>query len=44
MSRQRSLEQERAAKAWGCVVQVRDGGKGYAKEYGSLVKSAPADI
>lgn len=44
MSQQRSLEQERAAKAWTCIVQVRDSGKGYAKEYGSLAKRAPADI
>ena len=44
MSRQRSLEQERAAKAWACVVQTRDSGKDYAKEYGSLAKRAPADI
>jgi len=44
MSQQRSLEQERAARAWTFVTQVRDNGKDYAKEYGSLAKSAPADI
>jgi CRISPR-associated protein Cmr5 len=43
MSQQRSLEQIRAARAWACVTQVRDKGKDYAKEYGSLVKSGPAD-
>lgn len=42
MSRQRSLEQERAQAAWDRVIFVRD--KDYAKEYGSLVRSAPADV
>jgi CRISPR-associated protein Cmr5 len=42
MSRQRSLEQERAKAVWDNVVFVK--GKSYAKEYGGLAKSAPADI
>lgn len=42
MSRRRSLEQERAARAWECVTSVR--GKPYEKEYSSLARSAPADI
>jgi CRISPR-associated protein Cmr5 len=41
MSRQRSLEQERAAQAWECVTQVN---RKYRKEYSSLAKGAPADI
>jgi len=42
MSRQRSLEQERARVAW---EKVRDVAKtNYQKEYGQLAKSAPADI
>ncbi|MCX7683498.1 MAG: type III-B CRISPR module-associated protein Cmr5 [Anaerolineae bacterium] len=44
MSRQQSLEQKRAAAAWERVVYVRDHGQGYAKKYGQLAKSAPADI
>lgn len=49
MSRQRSLEQERAKAAWDKVVSVRDHGRNqkgesYAKEYGSLARSAPVDI
>lgn len=44
MSRQQSLEQKRAAAAWECVVYVRDHGQSYAKKYGQLAKSAPADI
>jgi CRISPR-associated protein Cmr5 len=48
MSKQRSLEQERAAAAWNCVETVKNGkndkGKSFAKEYGQLAKSAPADI
>lgn len=43
MSRQRSLEQERAKKAWAFVDEVKEREK-YAKDYGSLVKSAPANI
>jgi len=42
MSRQRSLEQERAARAWDCVTQVKS--KNYKKDYVSLARSAPADI
>jgi CRISPR-associated protein Cmr5 len=44
MSRQRSLEQERASKAWNCITYVRDKGSKYAKEYASLARSAPAYI
>lgn len=44
MSRQRSLEQERAAHAWDRVREVRDDGASWAKEYGHLARSAPADI
>lgn len=50
MSRQRSLEQERAKAAWEAIEQVKqrneqlDDKKKYAKEYGSLARSAPADI
>lgn len=42
MSRQRSLEQERARAAWECVTAVK--GQGYAGKYGQLARSAPADI
>ncbi len=42
MSQQRSLEQERATAAWDKVKLIR--GKEYAKGYGQLAKSAPADI
>ncbi|MEW5960173.1 MAG: type III-B CRISPR module-associated protein Cmr5, partial [Chloroflexota bacterium] len=45
MSKQRSLEQERAAAAWQKVTDVRDNGRDkYAKEYGQLARSAPANI
>lgn len=49
MSKQRSLEQERAKFAWSCVDNVskngkNNKGKSFAKEYGQLAKSAPADI
>lgn len=50
MSRQRLLEQERAAAAWRCIEQIiesnkqLDEKKKYTKEYSSLVRSAPADI
>lgn len=50
MSRQRSLEQERARAAWAAIKQVKQSNerleeqKRYAKEYGSLARSAPADI
>jgi CRISPR-associated protein Cmr5 len=49
MSKQRSLEQERAKAAWKCVDAVKKDGKNnkgnsFAKEYGQLAKSAPADI
>ncbi len=42
MSRQRTLEQERAKAAWMNIAQVK--GESYRKEYLSLVRSAPADI
>ncbi len=41
-SHQRSLEQERAGRAWDCVQQVNE--KKFAAEYRSLARSAPADI
>ncbi len=44
MSRQRSLEQERAGRAWDCVQEVKARGGGLAKDYGTLARSAPADI
>jgi CRISPR-associated protein Cmr5 len=50
MSRQRSLEQNRAEAAWNCVTAVKERNdelpkdKRFAKEYGALAKSAPADI
>ncbi len=44
MSRQRSLEQERAGRAWECVQRVKLEGHHYAPEYRSLARSAPADI
>lgn len=42
MSRQRSLEQERAEQAWECVKSVKGNPK--EKEYVSLARGAPADI
>lgn len=42
MSRQRSLEQERANMAWECVSKVKN--TNYEKEYRQLARSAPADI
>lgn len=42
MSRQRSLEQERAKMAWECVGKVK--GQSFAKEYCQVARSAPADI
>jgi CRISPR-associated protein Cmr5 len=49
MSQQRSKEQDRAKAAWACVDTVRRNGKNkdgesFADKYGSLAKSAPADI
>lgn len=50
MSRQRSLEQERAKAAWECIEHVQERNKQledmkkYTKEYSSLARSAPADI
>jgi CRISPR-associated protein Cmr5 len=44
MSRQRSLEQDRAKVAWERVASVREDKRSYAKEYGSLARSAAADI
>jgi len=43
MSRQRSLEQERAKAAWDKVAEVK-GQSSYAGKYGQLARSAPADI
>ena len=42
MSRQRSLEQERAKAAWEAVQAVKS--KKYEKEYGQLARSAAADV
>lgn len=42
MSERRSLEQKRAQRAWENVRSVK--GKDFAKEYGKLARSAPADI
>lgn len=42
MSRQRSLEQERARRAWERVTAAK--GQNYAARYGQLARSAPADI
>ncbi len=50
MSRQRSLEQDRAKASWECIDQVKKKNeqlsekKKYAREYGGLAQSAPADI
>jgi len=44
LSRQRSLEQQRAGNAWDCVALIKNNRKEYGKEYASLAKSAPADI
>ncbi|MDH7482692.1 MAG: type III-B CRISPR module-associated protein Cmr5 [Armatimonadota bacterium] len=43
MSRQRSLEQERAKGAWSKVKEVAKD-RDIAEEYAQLAKSAPADI
>ena len=42
MSRQRSLEQNRAEAAWKAVQAVK--AKKYEKEYGQLARSAAADV
>lgn len=42
MSQQRSLEQARANYAWQKVIEIK--GKNFAKEYGQLARSAPADV
>ncbi|HLH23114.1 MAG TPA: type III-B CRISPR module-associated protein Cmr5 [Chloroflexota bacterium] len=44
MSQQRSLEQERAGRAWECVQQVQVNGKHYAEDYRRLARGAPAEI
>jgi CRISPR-associated protein Cmr5 len=41
-SRQRSLEQQRAGRAWECVKQVKD--RQYAGAYRSLARGATADL
>lgn len=43
VSRQRLLEQERTAAAWQCIARHKEQAS-YRKEYGSLARSAPADI
>lgn len=42
ISHRRTLEQERAAAAWGDVAGVRR--QDWAKKYGALARGAPADI
>lgn len=42
MSRQRSLEQDRAKAAWDRVLEAKP--QPYADKYGQLARSAPADI
>ncbi len=42
MSKQRTLEQERAKAAWDRISAVK--GKPYADKYGQLAKGAPAEI
>jgi CRISPR-associated protein Cmr5 len=50
MSRQRSLERDRAKAAWDCIIQVKQCNEQliekdrYDRGYGGLAKSAPADI
>jgi CRISPR-associated protein Cmr5 len=44
MSRQRSLEQDRAKAAWEKVSEVKKQKKEHAEKYGQLAKRAPADI
>lgn len=48
MSRQQTLEQQRAAYAWKCIQKIKtdvfSNDPNKQKEYGSLAKSAPADI
>jgi CRISPR-associated protein Cmr5 len=49
VTHQRDLEQQRASQAWTCVLNVRDRGtnsknQNYSGEYGSLARSAAADI
>ena len=48
MSRQRSIEQERAAFAWDCIqkikIEVFANDKKKQENYSSLAKKAPADI
>jgi CRISPR-associated protein Cmr5 len=40
MTRRKTLEQERANRAWKCVREVKDGN--YAAKYGSLARKAPS--
>lgn len=42
VSRQRSLEQRRAAAAWRCIEQVKS--QSYRGKYGPLARGAPTDI
>jgi CRISPR-associated protein Cmr5 len=42
MSQQGSLEQRRANYAWRRINEVKE--KGFAKKYGQLARSAPADV
>jgi CRISPR-associated protein Cmr5 len=44
MTRQRTLEQRRAERAWAAVNEAKERGDKAAKEYGSLARNAPADL
>lgn len=44
MSRQRSLEQQRAREAWECVARAKKLGDDPAGKYAALARGAPADI
>lgn len=43
-SRQRTLEQERAAEAWDRIVEIKKENEKVRKEYGQLARKAPANL
>lgn len=43
-SRQRSLEQERAKRAWDCVKKAKEQQDRVAKDYGNLARDLPARL
>jgi len=43
-SRQRSLEQERAKRAWDCVKEAKGRGQNTAKDYGTQARDLPARL